>query len=135
MLGFRRNLKLNKLLTNVIKLFIICFFGIVLFDKSSLNTVKDIVIKIDAEYICSFFSKIIIAFKTLAFDIPMIISFIIYIINFICVINCLIIFALLIYNAGVFIAKFLFGDAFFVHKNCDDRLVSHIYLINETFRC
>lgn len=135
MLKFKKELKFNKGFEYIIKSFFIFFFTLVIFDKSSLNHIKDLIIKLDAEQVVSNFTQLMLAFKTLTFDLPILFSFFIVVFNIICVTSLFILMIL-------FICKMI--SKYFISLNeCNisytnhslDRMVSNIYLINEKFRC
>lgn len=135
MLKLNKRLKFNKVVENIIKAFVIFLFALAIFDKSNINYIKDIIVKLDAEQVCSNVAKISFAIKTVSFDLPVLFSFFVFVFNIICVTSFIIL--LILFIQKLFSNYFVDLKSSNVHcdRNQTYDMVSSIYLLNETFRC
>jgi len=135
MLKLNKRLKFNKVVENIIKSFVIFLFALAIFDKSNINYIKDIIVKLDAEQVCSNVAKFSFAIKTISFDLPVLFSFFVFVFNIICVTSFIILLILFIQKwfSNYFVD--LKSSNVYCDRNQTYDMVSSIYLLNETFRC
>ena len=135
MFKFNRRIKLNKIILNITKSFVMLLFAFVLFDKINFTYIKDIVVKLDAERIYANYAKLALAMKTLSFDLSILFSFFMVVFNIICVTNIIILLILFIKKIIANIETNINFKRNFSYSENSYQPYSNIYLINETFRC
>lgn len=135
MFKFNKGIKLNKIILNITKSFVMLLFAFVLFDKINFTYIKDIVVKLDAERIYANYAKLALAMKTLSFDLSILFGFFMVVFNIICVTNIIILLILFIKKIIANIEANINFKRNFSYSENSYQPYSSIYLINETFRC
>lgn len=125
----------NKILSTILKVVVLPVVIISLIDKTSITSFSDFFVNLSFEKFDICFLRYLVFSKTTLFDIPILLSFAVVVLNLFCTASMLTLLCFLFVTISTFILKSIkFRQIKYVNKNANED-ESSLYLLTSRFLC